>query len=53
MNNRRDFIKAGLALAAAASLSSPFAGAAEKTNIKTLVIVSHPYPERSVMIKGL
>ncbi len=24
-----------------------------KTNIKTLVIVSHPYPERSFMIKGL
>ncbi len=31
------------------------ANAAEtpKTNIKTLVIVSHPYPERSVMTKGL
>ncbi|WP_165313696.1 NAD(P)H-dependent oxidoreductase [Vibrio ziniensis] len=26
---------------------------APKTNIKTLVIVSHPYPERSVMTKGL
>ncbi len=25
----------------------------DKTNIKTLVIVSHPYPERSVMTKGL
>ncbi|MGP8307985.1 NAD(P)H-dependent oxidoreductase [Vibrio sp. YIC-376] len=24
-----------------------------KTNIKTLVIVSHPYPERSVMTKGM
>jgi glutathione-regulated potassium-efflux system ancillary protein KefF len=24
-----------------------------KTNIKTLVIVSHPYPERSVMTRGL
>lgn len=29
------------------------AGAKDKTDIKTLVIVSHPYPERSVMIKGL
>ena len=27
--------------------------AAEKTHIKTLLIVSHPYPERSTMIKGL
>lgn len=25
----------------------------EKPDIKTLVIVSHPYPERSVLIKGL
>lgn len=25
----------------------------EKSAIRTLVIVSHPYPERSVMIKGL
>ncbi|MEG3111093.1 NAD(P)H-dependent oxidoreductase [Pantoea sp. T14] len=25
----------------------------DKTDFKTLVIVSHPYPERSVMIKGL
>lgn len=25
----------------------------DRTDIKTLVIVSHPYPERSVMIKGL
>nr|WP_260441659.1 NAD(P)H-dependent oxidoreductase [Serratia fonticola] len=25
----------------------------DKTNIKTLVIVSHPYPERSVLTKGL
>lgn len=53
MLDRRNFIKAGVALAAAASLSSQFATAAEKTNVKTLVIVSHPYPERSVMIKGL
>lgn len=29
------------------------AAEAPKTNIKTLVIVSHPYPERSVMTKGL
>ena len=26
---------------------------ADKTDIKTLVIVSHPYPERSVLTKGL
>ncbi len=26
---------------------------AHKTDIKTLVIVSHPYPERSVMTKGM
>lgn len=25
----------------------------EKTDIKTLVIVSHPYPERSILTKGL
>ena len=25
----------------------------DKAGVKTLVIVSHPYPERSVMIKGL
>lgn len=25
----------------------------EKSHIRTLVIISHPYPERSVMIKGL
>ncbi len=25
----------------------------EKSHIRTLVIVSHPYPEQSVMIKGL
>ncbi len=25
----------------------------ERTDIKTLVIVSHPYPERSVLTKGL
>lgn len=36
-----------------AFVSGNKAQAAEKTHIKTLVIVSHPYPERSTMIKGL
>ncbi len=30
-----------------------YAHSREKTDIKTLVIVSHPYPERSVLTKGL
>lgn len=57
--NRREFLQAELALAAAVGsdlLGSNSAQAAEKryrTNIKTLLIASHPYPERSVMTKGL
>ena len=59
--NRRDFLKAELAQAAAAAagsvlLTSSTLQAANKphrTDIKTLLIASHPYPERSVMIKGL
>lgn len=57
--NRRDFLKAELALAATVGsglLTSSTARAADKphrTDIKTLLIASHPYPERSVMIKGL
>lgn len=37
------------------ALLMPLKGAISKdiSHIKTLVIVSHPYPERSVMIKGL
>lgn len=57
--NRRDFLKAELALAATVGgglLTSSTAQADDKphrTDIKTLLIASHPYPERSVMIKGL
>ncbi|ERI15382.1 hypothetical protein O206_19100 [Ochrobactrum sp. EGD-AQ16] len=57
--NRRDFLKAELALAATVGsglLTVSTAQAADKphrTAIKTLLIASHPYPERSVMIKGL
>ena len=61
--NRRNIIKTGLASATLIGLQirNLFAGgnqaqAAEKphkTTIKTLVIVSHPYPERSVMTKGM
>lgn len=61
--NRRNIIKTGLASATLIGLQirNLFVGgnqaqAAEKphkTTIKTLVIVSHPYPERSVMTKGM
>ncbi|WP_266031707.1 NAD(P)H-dependent oxidoreductase [Brucella intermedia] len=59
--NRRDFLKAELALAATVgsgllTSSTVRAQPTEKprrTAIKTLLIASHPYPERSVMIKGL
>lgn len=57
--NRRDFLKAELALAAATGgglLAASTAQAADKpyrTEIGTLLIASHPYPERSVMIRGL
>jgi glutathione-regulated potassium-efflux system ancillary protein KefF len=57
--NRRDFLKAELALAAATgsvlltSITSQAANKPHRTDIKTLLIASHPYPERSVMIKGL
>lgn len=50
--NRRELIKAGAVLTAAAFTAS-FAGAKESTDIKTLVIVSHPYPERSVFTRAL
>lgn len=57
--NRRDFLKAELALAATIGsgvLASSPAQAADKpyrTDVGTLLIASHPYPERSVMIRGL
>jgi glutathione-regulated potassium-efflux system ancillary protein KefF len=57
--NRRNFLKADLLLALAIANSLPTASGAQvtekthKTDIKTLLIASHPYPERSVMIKGL
>ncbi|TNG95247.1 NAD(P)H-dependent oxidoreductase [Pasteurellaceae bacterium USgator11] len=61
MQSRREVIKAGLVLGAAAATggvlfatSSKTAQAApQQSHIKTLVIVSHPYPERSVLTKGL
>ncbi|WP_273794658.1 NAD(P)H-dependent oxidoreductase [Brucella intermedia] len=59
--NRRDFLKAELALAATVgsgllTSSTVRAQTTEKprrTAIKTLLIASHPYPERSVMIRAL
>lgn len=42
-----------LLLAAILVFSTGEVSAKDQTGIKTLVIVSHPYPERSVMIKGL
>lgn len=51
--DRRTFVKGALAVGAASLLASGYARSNEKTNIKTLAIVSHPYPERSVMTKGL
>ncbi|MDP9734767.1 UNVERIFIED_ORG: glutathione-regulated potassium-efflux system ancillary protein KefF [Rhizobium sp. SORGH_AS260] len=59
--NRRDFLKAELELAAslgsglltASPAQAQTASKPHRTDIKTLLIASHPYPERSVMIKGL
>jgi glutathione-regulated potassium-efflux system ancillary protein KefF len=59
--NRRDFLKAELLLAATVSSGLLTSSTAEaqttnkpyRTRIKTLLIASHPYPERSVMTKGL
>ncbi|WP_176056704.1 NAD(P)H-dependent oxidoreductase [Brucella intermedia] len=59
--NRRDFLKAELALAATVgsgllTSNTVRAQTTEKprrTAIKTLLIASHPYPERSVMIRAL
>jgi glutathione-regulated potassium-efflux system ancillary protein KefF len=59
--NRRDFLKAELALAATvgsgvltgSSVQAQTAQKLHRTGIKTLLIASHPYPERSVMNRGL
>lgn len=59
--DRRDFLKAELALAATlgsglllpATAQAQSSAKLHRTNIKTLLIASHPYPERSVMIRGL
>lgn len=59
--DRREFLKAELALAATLGSGLLLPGTAQaqssaklhRTSIKTLLIASHPYPERSVMIKGL
>ncbi|TNH02469.1 flavodoxin family protein [Testudinibacter sp. TR-2022] len=61
MYNRRNVLKTGLVLGAAAATggvlfatgSKTAQAAPPQTHIKTLVIVSHPYPERSVLTKGL
>lgn len=58
---RRDFLKAELLLAATVGSGVLTAGSAQaqtsdkppRPRVKTLLIASHPYPERSVMIKGL
>lgn len=62
---RRKLLKASAAISLAAAFSPLLSAAstdlqtssstnqATHGNVKTLVIVSHPYPERSVMIKGL
>lgn len=46
-------LKSLVMVAAMAMLSGGEASANEQAKVKTLVIVSHPYPEQSVMIKGL
>jgi glutathione-regulated potassium-efflux system ancillary protein KefF len=57
--NRRDFLKADLFVAVTLGSGLLTAGTAKaddkphRTDVKTLLIASHPYPERSVMIKGL
>lgn len=45
--------KIAMALTLMFLLSVCNASSSDKTTVKTLVIVSHPYPEQSVMIKGL
>ncbi|QQF06300.1 NAD(P)H-dependent oxidoreductase [Sinorhizobium meliloti] len=59
--NRRDFLKAELLLAATVGSGLLTVGTAQaqttekpyRARVKTLLIASHPYPERSVLIKGL
>ncbi len=51
---RRHFLKAGVILGAIFTANASVAADKPyKTDITTLVIVSHPYPERSVMTKGM
>lgn len=49
---RRKFISTAIMASAVLGASDLFASA-PKAKVKTLLIVSHPYPERSVMIKSL
>lgn len=49
--NRRTLLKAGAVLASASAI--PITLKAQTLSNKTLVIVSHPYPERSTFIKDL
>lgn len=51
--NRRQLVKAAPILAATAALPAGQAFAQEKARVKTLLIASHPYPDQSVMTKGL
>ncbi|WP_207063930.1 NAD(P)H-dependent oxidoreductase [Motiliproteus sp. SC1-56] len=53
--NRRHLLKVSLMLPLAFFTANATQAAEKpyKTDIKTLAIVSHPYPERSVMTKGL
>ena len=54
--NRREFVKAGLVLMPALTSTNTVAvegGKPWQAAVKTLVIVSHPYPERSVMTLGM
>jgi glutathione-regulated potassium-efflux system ancillary protein KefF len=57
--NRREFLKTDLAIAVAlttglgAASSAQAEGKPNRTSVKTLLICSHPYPERSVMNRGL
>ena len=51
--NRRDILQAALLLGSAALLPLNANAQTARAAKKTLVIVSHPYPERSVLTKGL
>lgn len=56
--NRRSLVKAGASLAVGAAISPLLAGASAQAQThngkaKTLILASHPYPERSVVNKAL